>query len=87
MPSSSPRPGGLGEASYNSGYGPSTPRAAFDPEASDLPPERLAEVEDFVDFLRHRDDDLRLTQAAARLSEASFQKIWDNHEDAVYDDL
>lgn len=53
----------------------------------DLPPERLAEVEDFVDFLRQRDDDRRLTQAAAQLSEASFQKIWDNDEDAVYDDL
>lgn len=53
----------------------------------DLPPERLAEVEDFVDFLRQRDDDRRLTQAAARLSEASFKKIWDNDEDAVYDDL
>ncbi len=53
----------------------------------ELPPERLAAVEDFVDFLRLRDDDRRLTQAAARLSEASFQKIWDNDEDAVYDDL
>ena len=53
----------------------------------DLPPERLAEVENFVDFLRQRDDDQRLTQAAARLSEASFQKIWGNDEDAVYDDL
>jgi len=53
----------------------------------DLPRETLAEVENFVDFLRQRDDDRRLTQAAARLSEASFQKIWDNDEDAVYDDL
>ena len=53
----------------------------------DLPPERLAEVEDFVDFLLQRDDDRRLTQGAAQLSEASFQKIWDNDEDAVYDDL
>ncbi len=53
----------------------------------ELRPERLAEVEDFVDFLRQRDDDRRLTQAAIRLSEASFQKIWDNDEDAVYDDL
>jgi hypothetical protein len=53
----------------------------------ELPPERLAEVEDFVDFLRQRVDDRRLTQAATRLSEASFQKIWDNDEDAVYDDL
>ena len=53
----------------------------------DLPPERLAEVEDFVDFLRQRDDDRSLSEAAARLSEGAFQKIWDNDEDAVYDDL
>jgi len=53
----------------------------------ELPPETLAEVEDFVDFLRQRDDDRRLTQAATRLSEASFQRIWDNDEDAVHDDL
>ncbi|OOO02665.1 MAG: hypothetical protein USCGTAYLOR_01117 [Chromatiales bacterium USCg_Taylor] len=31
-----------------------------------LPPQRLAEVEDFVDFLGTRDDDQRLTQAAAK---------------------
>lgn len=30
-----------------------------------LPPEHVTEVEDFVDFLRHKDHDWRLTQAAA----------------------
>ncbi|HKA52038.1 MAG TPA: toxin-antitoxin system, antitoxin component, Xre family protein [Candidatus Binatia bacterium] len=52
-----------------------------------LPPEKLAEVEDFVDFLRQRDEDRRLTRAAAGLSEAAFQKIWDNPDDADYDHL
>ncbi len=52
----------------------------------ELPPQRLAEVEDFVDFLRTRDE-RRLTQAAARASEAAFAKVWDNDEDAVYDRL
>ena len=33
-----------------------------------LRPERVAEVEDFVDFLRQRDEDRRLAQAAAKLS-------------------
>jgi hypothetical protein len=51
-----------------------------------LPPERLAEVEDFVDFLAHRDD-RRLAQAAARMSEDSFREVWDNEEDAAYDRL
>ena len=49
------------------------------------PPQRLAEVEDFVDFLRDRDAEQRLTHAAAKASEASFAQVWDNDEDAAYD--
>ena len=30
-----------------------------------LPPERVAEVEDFVDFLRQRDEERELTQATS----------------------
>lgn len=52
-----------------------------------LPPQRMAEVEDFVDFLRSREDGQRLTHAAAKASEASFAGVWDNDEDAVYDRL
>lgn len=50
-----------------------------------LPPQRLAEVEDFVDFLRTREDEQRLTQAAAKVAEASFARVWNNDEDAAYD--
>lgn len=50
-----------------------------------LPPQRMAEVEDFVDFLRAREDEQRLTLAAAMASEASFAQVWDNDEDAAYD--
>lgn len=53
-----------------------------------LPPQRMAEVEDFIDFLRAkeaREDEHRLTQAAAKASEASFAAVWDNDEDAAYD--
>jgi len=50
-----------------------------------LAPQRVAEVEDFVDFLRARDDEQRLTRAAAKASEASFAAVWDNDEDAAYD--
>jgi hypothetical protein len=50
-----------------------------------LSPDRLAEVEDFVDFLRSREDDRRLTRAAATASEASFSHVWNNDEDAAYD--
>lgn len=53
----------------------------------DLPPQRLAEVEDFVDFLRARERDQTLTNAAASASTASFAAVWDNDDDAVYDTL
>lgn len=49
-----------------------------------LPPQRLAEVEDFVDFLRARDD-RHLTRAAAKAAEPSFATVWNNEEDAAYD--
>ena len=52
-----------------------------------LPPEKIAEVEDFVDFLRGRLDDRRLVRAAAQLSEDAFRKVWDNQDDAAYDKL
>jgi hypothetical protein len=52
-----------------------------------LPPERVAEVEDFVDFLRVRDDERRLTRAASRISEAAFARVWENPDDADYDRL
>ncbi|MCP3963885.1 MAG: DUF2281 domain-containing protein [bacterium] len=52
-----------------------------------LPAEKMAEVEDFVDFLRQRDDDRRLTRAATELSEDAFRRVWDNDEDAAYDQL
>lgn len=52
-----------------------------------LPPEKVSQVEDFVDFLRQRNDDLLMTRAAARLSEHAFQEIWKNPEDDDYDRL
>jgi len=54
-----------------------------------LSSEKIVEVEDFIDFLyqRQNDSDHNLTITAAQLSEASFSKVWDNSEDAEYDDL
>jgi len=52
-----------------------------------LAPERVAEVEDFVDFLRQRDEERGLTQAASQLSEAAFARVWENPDDADYDRL
>jgi hypothetical protein len=52
-----------------------------------LPPQRRAEVEDFVDFLRSRDTDHRVAHAAAHASEPAFKAVWDNPDDAEYDRL
>lgn len=52
-----------------------------------LPPTRLAEVTDFVDFLRSREKDRVLTLTAAETSIPSFAAVWDNDADAVYDKL
>jgi len=43
-----------------------------------LPPERVAEVEDFVDFLAIREQGQHFTQAAERLCEEAFRAVWDN---------
>lgn len=52
-----------------------------------LPPERLAEVEDFVDFIRVREEDQKLVSASRDASAAAFAAVWSNPEDDVYDAL
>jgi len=52
-----------------------------------LPPERVTEIEDFVEFLCQKDEELRLTRGAAKLSEDAFARAWDHTDDAEYDRL
>ena len=52
-----------------------------------LPAERIAEIEDFVDFIRLREQERALTRAAASASGPAFAAIWNNPEDDVYDAL
>lgn len=53
-----------------------------------LPPEKAAEVEDFVDFLRDRGEvEARLLASSMKLSERAFYEAWDNPDDAAYDSL
>lgn len=52
-----------------------------------LPPDKLTEVEDFIDFLSQKDLEYRMRRDFARGAEASFQKVWDNEDDAAYDKL
>ncbi|MBD1858962.1 toxin-antitoxin system, antitoxin component, Xre family protein [Leptolyngbya sp. FACHB-1624] len=53
-----------------------------------LSPEKIAEVENFIDFLSQREqENQQLTAISTQLSEPVFQKIWDNPDDAEYDNL
>jgi len=52
-----------------------------------LPPARQAEVTDFVDFLRSRENNRSLVQDAAQTSVTSFAAVWDNDADTAYDKL
>ena len=52
-----------------------------------LPPTRLAEVTDFVDFLRTREKDRVLTLTTAQTAVPSFAAVWDNDADAIYNSL
>jgi len=52
-----------------------------------LPPERLSEVEDFVDFIVAREQERTLTRAASAASTPAFAAIWNNPDDDVYDAL
>lgn len=51
-----------------------------------LPPERIREVEDFIDFISQRDERL-LVEAATKMSQDAFREVWDNEENAAYDRL
>ena len=52
-----------------------------------LPAERIAEIEDFVDFIRLREQERALTRTAAAASAPAFAAIWSNPEDDIYDAL
>ena len=51
-----------------------------------LSPEKIADVGDFVDFLTNRYE-RQLIEAASRMAEPAFARVWDNPDDAEYDNL
>ena len=50
-----------------------------------LSAEQISEVEDFVEFLRFRDQERELVRSVAAVSTPAFESIWNNPEDDVYD--
>ncbi len=51
-----------------------------------LPPQKIVEVIDFVDFLVHKEEQ-KIVNSAMKLSEKTFAEVCDNDEDSVYDEL
>ena len=64
-----------------------TPHLQLIEKIGRLPPDRVAEVEDFVDFLAQLDTERLLAHPAPAASVPTFGKVWDNPEDDVYDRL
>ena len=52
-----------------------------------LSAEQIQQVEQFVDLLTQEKIERQLTHISTKLSESVFNKIWDNPEDADYDNL
>ena len=48
---------------------------------------RVAEVEDFVDFIGQRESEVVLRTAARDASAPAFARVWNNPEDDMYDAL
>lgn len=49
--------------------------------------EQIQQVEQFIDSLQENDSDNKLVFASSKLAESSFERVWNNDEDAEYDDL
>ena len=57
-------------------------------EIRKLPFDKIVELENFIDLLYQRSNSSQvLVTTPTKLSEASFAKIWDNPEDAAYENL
>ena len=56
-------------------------------EIDKLPENLLHEVLDFSQFLEIKREKMLLVNASQEMSRPSFERVWDNEEDAVYDSL
>lgn len=52
-----------------------------------LPIDRIAEIEDFVDFISQRETERALVRATAAASAPALAAVWNNPADDVYDAL
>jgi hypothetical protein len=66
---------------------PAAIRSAILEKLQSLPPERLAEVADFIAFVSQQDAERTLRESVSRASNIAFEEVWDNDDDAIYDRL
>ena len=52
-----------------------------------LPSDRIAEIEDFVEFLSERERGRALSRIALTASAPTFNRIWSNPDDDIYDNI
>ena len=56
-------------------------------ELDKLPDGLLSEVYDFIKYLEIKNGNTMLSKVSQSSSQPSFDTVWDNEEDAVYDDM
>ena len=52
-----------------------------------LPIEQVTQVEQFIDSLNEQNIDSQLTFISTKVAESVFDKVWNNSQDADYDNL
>ncbi len=52
-----------------------------------LPIEQVTQVEQFIDSLNEQNIDSQLTFTSTKVAESVFDKVWNNSQDADYDNL
>jgi len=52
-----------------------------------IPQECWPEINNFIEYIQQREINKRLNTDFAQASNTTFSKVWDNEDDALYDNL
>jgi len=56
-------------------------------KVNQLTVQQIEQVEQFIDSLAENNTDSQLLSASSKMAESAFERVWDNPEDAEYDNL
>ena len=56
-------------------------------KVNQLTVQQIEQVEQFIDSLTEKDLDTQLSSASSKMAESTFERVWNNSEDAEYDKL